>query len=185
MKIFLGRIFRSIASRLDLMRSKIAALIIKLKYPSIQIRRGVYIGKRCEIISNNTGCIILEGTHINHSVTIIASENATIKIGRSSIGRNSLIAARESIQIGNDCSIAEFVVIRDQNHVHSLSPTLIENQGYEVAPITIGDNVWIGTKTTVLKGVSIGENSILGAHSLANKSIPPSSKYAGTPAKPI
>jgi len=118
MKVFLGRIIRSIALMLDLIRSKITAHTIRLKYPSIQIGNGVYIGKRCEIISNNSGCLILEGTHINDGVTIIVSENAVVKIGKSSIGRNSLIAAKESIQIGNNCAIAEFVVIRDQNHVH-------------------------------------------------------------------
>ena len=50
-------------------------------------------------------------------------------------------------------------------------------------PITIGNHVFIGTNTTILKGVSIGENAVIGACSLVTRDIPPSEIWGGVPAK--
>ncbi len=51
--------------------------------------------------------------------------------------------------------------------------------------ITIEDNVYVGARTTILRGVTIGANSVVGAGSLVNKSLPPNGVYAGVPAKRI
>ncbi len=53
------------------------------------------------------------------------------------------------------------------------------------APISIENNVWIGEKATILKGVSIGENSVIGAGSVVTKSIPANCVAVGSPAKVI
>jgi acetyltransferase-like isoleucine patch superfamily enzyme len=52
-------------------------------------------------------------------------------------------------------------------------------------PVTIEDDVWIGARTTILKGVNIGEGSIIGAASLVTKNIIPYTIKVGNPAKPI
>lgn len=60
------------------------------------------------------------------------------------------------------------------------------NQGLEIAlPITVGDNVWIGTNVSVLPGVTIGSNTIIGAGSVVNKNIPEGVIAAGNPCKVI
>lgn len=60
------------------------------------------------------------------------------------------------------------------------------NRGLEIAlPITVGDNVWIGTHVSVLPGVTIGSNSVIGAGSVVNRDIPDGVVAAGNPCKVI
>ena len=60
------------------------------------------------------------------------------------------------------------------------------NQGLEYAyPITVGNNVWIGAQVCVLPGVSIGDNSVIGAGSVVTKSIPANSVAVGNPCRVI
>ncbi len=90
------------------------------------------------------------------------------------IGRHVLLASN-----------LRFVTHEGGHHVmKGLEPEKFEKTfGY--GRITIEDNVYIGARTTILRGVTIGENSIVGACSLVNKSLPPNGVYAGVPAKRI
>ena len=99
------------------------------------------------------------------------------------IGEGAMIVARESVSIGNDCLIAAGVTIRDMTHGIELNGTLFRDQETTTKPISIGHNVWLGAKATVLLGVEIGDNSVLGAHGLAIKSIPANAVAVGIPAK--
>jgi acetyltransferase-like isoleucine patch superfamily enzyme len=56
---------------------------------------------------------------------------------------------------------------------------------YEYAPVTVGDNCYIGPQTVVARGVTIGEGCVIGACSFVNRSVEPSTLAAGTPARPI
>ena len=72
---------------------------------------------------------------------------------------------------------------------HSLDPIIRasdEDQKYRrCAPVVIRDNVFIGAKCIILKGVTIGENSIIGAGSVVTKNVPANQIWAGNPAKYI
>lgn len=97
------------------------------------------------------------------------------------IGDGSLIVAQEHIEIGAAAQIAEYVVIRDQDHRFDTRP--VKDAGFNTSPIVIGADVWIGCKTTVLKGSQIGEGAVIAAHSLVRGEVPPFTLAAGTPAK--
>ena len=60
-----------------------------------------------------------------------------------------------------------------------------EQRGWKSLPITVGDNVWIGANVSVLPGVSIGSNTIIGAGSVVNKDIPDGVIAAGVPCRVI
>ncbi len=75
-----------------------------------------------------------------------------------------MIVAREEGLIGRDVLIAEHVTIRDQDHAYGGQLPTSKN-GFVTAPIRIGDNVWLGAKVTILKGVSVGNNVVIGANS--------------------
>ena len=54
-----------------------------------------------------------------------------------------------------------------------------------MAPVIIGDNVWVGTKASILKGVSIGSNAVIGAHALVNSDVADRATVGGIPAREL
>ncbi|GAC23344.1 galactoside O-acetyltransferase [Paraglaciecola mesophila KMM 241] len=81
--------------------------------------------------------------------------------------------------------IADAVSIRDTDHKHDKIGVPMIEQGIVTAPVIIKDNVWIGYGVTILKGVEIGEGSIVAAGSVVTKNIPPYSIAGGIPSKVI
>lgn len=101
---------------------------------------------------------------------------------------NISIIALERIIIGSKCLIADLVSIVDSDF-HDISPIArssecqrLESDGLTL-PTIIEENVWIGTRSIILKGVRIGAGSIIGAGSVVVKSIPSGVIACGVPAK--
>lgn len=96
---------------------------------------------------------------------------------------NLVILDGAKVKIGKNAYIAPNVGIYTAGH-----PLDVEqrNKGLEYAyPITIGDNVWIGAHVAILPGVSIGDNTVIGAGSIVNRNIPSNVLAAGNPCKVI
>lgn len=85
------------------------------------------------------------------------------------------------IEIGDGSLIGQQVVIATLNH--SLAPE--ERQSMLPARVVIGKNVWVGAHATILPGVTIGDNCVIGAGAVVNKDIPSDSVAVGVPAKVI
>lgn len=109
-------------------------------------------------------------------------------LGSISIGDYCLISpevritSATSVTIGNNCMIANGAYISDADW-HGIYDRL-KTVG-ESAPVVLKDNVWIGDSAIVCKGVTIGENSIVGAGSVVAKDIPPNSVAVGNPARVV
>ena len=102
------------------------------------------------------------------------------------------IAALDSVKIGNNVLIASKVFITDLEHgsyrgneYDSVPDSIVKDRPLSSKPVFIKDNVWIGEYVSVLPGVTIGENSIIGANSVVTKNIPANSIAVGSPAKII
>ncbi|MEE3607520.1 sugar O-acetyltransferase [Avibacterium paragallinarum] len=87
------------------------------------------------------------------------------------------------IKIGDNVMFAPNVSLYTVGH--PLDPELRQQDWEQALPIIIGNNVWIGGNTVILGGVTIGDNSVIGAGSLVNKNIPANSLAMGSPAKVI
>ena len=102
------------------------------------------------------------------------------------IGNGCSFGLARRITIGNDCLIAGGVGIQD-NDGHPLDPERrLRREPVDpgkVMPVVIEDNVWIGSGSTILKGVTIGKNSIVGAHSVVTKNVPQNTVVVGNPAE--
>ena len=145
----------------------------------LQIEQGV------KIAATDGGCIQFgASTAIDRFATVI------VKHGKLSAGRNlylgvgSVVVARESITIGENVLIAEQVTIRDQDH--AMTPTEGQGRvGFTSSPVVIGDNVWLGAKVTVIQGVTIGSNVVVGANSVVTHDLPDNCVAVGAPARVV
>ena len=103
------------------------------------------------------------------------------------IGEYVHISSCNSITIGDGLLTGRFVLITDNSHGHlDMANAVIppaERALESKGEIVIGNNVWLGDKVTILAGVHIGDNVIIGANSVVTKDIPSNSMAAGNPAK--
>ena len=107
-------------------------------------------------------------------------EGGQLILGSGYTNAGIQIRCSKSIRIGNNVAIAKDVVIMDSD-AHE-----INYEGYEMSKeVCIEDNVWIGTRAMILKGVTIGEGSMVAAGAVVIKDVPPHSLVAGVPAKVI
>ncbi len=115
------------------------------------------------------------------------TDSPTLTIGDySGIGHGCSFTVGKSISIGKACRIAERVSMFDSPG-HTLDPEK-RRGGFaptsdDVRPITIGDNVWIGTGAVIFPGVSIGDNSIISTGSIVMSDVPANVVVAGNPAR--
>jgi len=113
------------------------------------------------------------------------NEKSNVKIGENTtIGYNTFIFASSGIDIGQNCLIAPFVYIVDSDH-NIAKGKLINEQGNTTSPIKIGNDVWIGTGSKILKGVTIGDGAVIAAGALVKSDISENEIYGGIPAKKI
>jgi acetyltransferase-like isoleucine patch superfamily enzyme len=143
-------------------------------------RRGkVYIGKNFTVNSGNNYNVIGR-----QQKTILWVEG-NLTIGENVGMSSTAIICNHSISIGNDVIIGGNTVIYDTDF-HALDPALRgtsdDRKNAKKKPVIINDHVFIGAHTTILKGVTIGRNSIVGACSVVSKDIPENEIWAGNPA---
>ena len=120
----------------------------------------------------------------------------TCSVGDFTLLNGALIMAQERITIGSYCLVSWNVGIADSDF-HPLDPAARrvdaqalapyfadrpERPKIDTRPVTIADNVWIGMHAVILKGVEIGENSVVAAGAVVTKSVPPNVVVAGNPA---
>lgn len=174
---------------------KIINKIRKIYYKKI-ISTNTYNGYCCinqPIIFNGKGNIELNYTTIGYnpspgfynSVSYIEARNKTaqIKIGKSHINNNlKLIAQDNSVTIGDNCLIGINVEILNSDF-HPISIKDRHHGGGKSKDINIGDNVFIGNNVIILKGVTIGRNSVVANGSVVFDNIPENSIVRGNPAK--
>ena len=110
---------------------------------------------------------------------------AQITIGeKTALSNNISMIARQRIEIGRYCLIGDGVQIVDSDF-HGIQPDERRNTFGETQWVHIGDNVWLGSRVMVLKGVTIGNDSIIAAGAVVTSDIPASVVAGGVPAKVI
>jgi acetyltransferase-like isoleucine patch superfamily enzyme len=167
------------------LRRRLGLAWMRLRYPRIHfgplcdIRRGARLSvARGASVRFGAGCVLDDGFTLE--------ARGRLEVGdRTVFGHHSTVAVDESVVIGTNCLIAEMVSIRDHDHAFSSTDVDIIDQGRETAPVTIGDNVWIGAKATITKDVSIGGNAVVGAHAVVTGDIPGDCVAVGIPARVI
>lgn len=150
--------------------------------PAISISPGCQFGRGATVRATDGGRIrIGPGVFIGPHAQLVA-HGGLLNIERNvHVGVGSIVVCRSGIDIGADTLIAEYVVIRDQDHSTSTRPVRLA--GFVSAPIRIGCDVWIGAKATILRGVSVGDKAVIGAHALVRTDVPFGKLAVGVPAR--
>lgn len=153
-------------------------LFYQLRYPNVKLAKGVRIKGSLEVYGR-VRVAIGPGSRLGKRVLIYGSGEVTI--GSNVLLNGPWIGCERSITIGDDCLISD-CIFADSDY-HNLEPHLRHcPPGPKVsAPIVLDRNVWIGARATVMKGVHIGEDSVVGLGSIVRKSVPPRVVVIGNP----
>ena len=116
------------------------------------------------------------GFHMRKGFQATVEHGGVITLGNNVFFNNGCgLHARKAITIGDETIFGENVHVYDHNHRFA-DPTLaIKDQGYTEAPVTIGRHCWIGSNVTILKGATIGDNTVIGAGCVISGDIPANS----------
>lgn len=154
------------------------------------LRRCTSLGKRPRVYGKpriiNSGQIDVGDRFLMFNQTV-RSELVSHAEGKIEIGNGVFcnygvsISAHARVSIGDGCQLGSYACLMD-NDYHQV---VDRSQPGASAPIILQDNVWLAVRVIVLKGVTIGKNSVVGAGSVVTKEIPPNSLAAGVPAKVI
>jgi acetyltransferase-like isoleucine patch superfamily enzyme len=185
----LGQPFGSLLrerSLLDLLRAVWLLLSARL-----WLRKFTHVGRRVRTYGRprvmNFGGSMSIGDRSTVFSNTVRSEFVVHSGGRIEIGSGvflnygASVSAHELVRLGDGCQIGAYANFMD-NDYHRVGDLWAPS---ESGPIILGRNVWLGERVVVLKGVSIGDNSVIGAGSVVTKSVPANCLAAGVPAKVI
>lgn len=122
----------------------------------------------------------------NLQADVYVEPGAALTIGNNVGMSSTRLWIHESVRIGNNVKIGGCVLITDTDaHPMDYVVRRSSNEGTKSAPVVIEDDVWVGAHCIILKGVTIGARSIIGAGSVVTKSIPADCVAAGNPCRVI
>lgn len=124
-------------------------------------------------------------THAEKNVLITYTAESRIVVGAGTRLNGAGIMARTTIQIGPRCILGSTVIF--DSDFHPLEPARRHDRAAAVSsePITIGENVWLGGQSAVLKGVTIGDNSVVAFRAVVAGDVVPNVVVAGNPARVV
>jgi acetyltransferase-like isoleucine patch superfamily enzyme len=165
------------------LRRRVGLAVTRLRHPRIafgplcDVQSGAHFTMtRTSTVRFGAGCVL------DHGFTLEASGD--ISVGdRTVFGHHCTVAAERSVVIGADCLLGELVSVRDHDHSFDRSDIEILYQGRSTGPVVIGDDVWVGAKATITRGVTIGNGAVVGAHAVVTHDLPAGCVAVGVPAR--
>ncbi len=122
---------------------------------------------------------------IGHGSKIRVHEGEVSIGAKTVIGQEATISAFQHVSIGRECIIADRVMLIDFDHGVTEVERPIRLQGIYKRDVRVGHNVWIGYGACILRGVSVGENAIIGTSAVVTDNVDANAVVAGIPARVI
>jgi acetyltransferase-like isoleucine patch superfamily enzyme len=122
---------------------------------------------------------------IGHGSKIRVHEGEVSIGAKTVMGQECTISAYQHVSIGRECIIADRVMLIDFDHGITEVERPIRLQGIYKRDVRVAHNVWIGYGACILRGVSVGENSVIGTSAVLTRDAPANAVLAGVPARVI
>jgi acetyltransferase-like isoleucine patch superfamily enzyme len=186
------REFLRFARRNKLLTPSYAYLIVRFGWLKLRFRGRLVTDGLCFVcpgvkLEIGPGAKIHLGrwSWLGHGTKIRAHEGE-VRIGAKSVlGQECTISAFQHVSIGRECIVADRVMLIDFDHGVVEVERPIRHQGIYKRDVRVGCNCWIGYGVCVLRGVTVGDNAILGTSSVVTKDVPDNAVVAGVPARVI
>ena len=171
---------------------KYARLIARLGWLKLRFGRRLVTDGLCFVgpgvqleIARNARLVLGRWSWVGHGCKI-RIHDGEVRIGAKTVlGQECTISAYQRVAIGHECVIADRVMLIDFDHGVVEVDRPIRLQGIYKRDVQVGNNCWIGYGACILRGVTIGDNAIVGTSAVVTKSLPDNAVAAGVPARVI
>jgi acetyltransferase-like isoleucine patch superfamily enzyme len=146
----------------------------------------VFLGRRLELEIGRKGRLRFGRFVWIGDDSKIRCHEGVVEIGQKTVmGQECTISAYQRVRIGEQCVIADRAMFIDFDHGVVEVERPIRLQGIYKRDVEVGSNVWIGYGACILRGVRVGDNSIVGTNAVVTKDVPANAVVAGVPARVI
>jgi acetyltransferase-like isoleucine patch superfamily enzyme len=179
-------------SQHGMLNFKYARLILRM------LRRKLWLGKRLALdglafvgprvvlqVGKDAQLRLGRWCWIGHGTKIRCHEGIVDIGAKTVMGQECTISSFQHVKIGRECVIADRVMFIDFDHGVVEVERPIRLQGIYKRDVNVGNNVWIGYGACILRGVTVGDNAIIGTNSVVTKDVPANAVVGGLPAKLI
>lgn len=160
-------------------------VLIRHPHATVRFGRGVYLGPGFSLFIPHEGTFIVgDRVEFRRDFRAEVSGRGRITIGADSTFTYSvLMQCSTTIDIGERCSLAQATLVLDGQHrFRDITRPMLE-QGYDFAPVHIGDDAFIASKCTIM--ADVGRRAVVGANSVVTQVVPAYTVVVGAPARPI
>ncbi|MCO5315750.1 MAG: acyltransferase [Solirubrobacterales bacterium] len=184
----------SFARRNRMLRPKYALLFWRYLWRRLLTRSGhrwqtggpVFFGRDLALQTGRTGSMRFGRWVWIGDGTKIRCHEGTVEIGDKTVmGQECTISCYQHVRIGPECVIADRTMFIDFDHGVVDTEIAIRRQGIYKEDVIVGANVWIGYGAAILRGVKVGDNSVIGTNSVVTKDVPANAVVGGVPARII
>jgi len=184
-RILYRKIISLIIKLIQKKRNLFFYLKVKTLGLNINFGKNISVGDNVKIYTGDGGKITLGDEVFLDDYVCLQAKGGNLNIGNHTyIGAGCQIVSIEMIDIGENCLVAAYSIIRDADH-GMISGALISKQKHKSSPIVISEDVWIGSHVVITAGTKIGASSIIGANSVVTKDIGNNVIAVGVPSKKI
>jgi acetyltransferase-like isoleucine patch superfamily enzyme len=146
----------------------------------------LFLGRRLEVQVGRRGRLELGRFVWLGDGTKIRCHEGVVEIGdKTVLGQECTISAYQRVRIGEQCVVADRAMFIDFDHAVVDVERPIRLQGIYKRDVVVGSNVWVGYGACILRGVRVGDNSIIGSNSVVTRDVPANAVVGGVPAKVI
>jgi acetyltransferase-like isoleucine patch superfamily enzyme len=160
---------------------------LKLRFRGRLVTDGIaFVGPGVKLqIGPDAKVVLGRWSWIGHGTKIRAHEGE-VRIGAKTVlGQECTISSFQHVSIGRECIVADRVMMIDFDHGAAEVERPVRHQGIYKRDVRVGHNVWVGYGACFLRGVTVGDNTIIGTHSVVTRDVPDNAVVGGVPARVV